>query len=176
MATHTTSLIGRLTGVFAGKQSHRISAINNKSSHKTSKIDVSNRRVLQASPKQDEWLVQLRRFVETHISNSKLNASWLAKQYGMSRRHFQRLVKAAASETPHEFISRIKMELAMNLLESGKVSTIGEASRNVGFVKTAYFSRLFKTHYGISPSDILKKGRRTPSSDYDNNSEKRYSL
>ncbi len=153
MATHTTSLIERLTGVFSGRPKQKLASGGAEAIE-----SVDFKRSLDHSL-HDNWLVGIRDFIEKHIGDERLNATWLAEQRGLSRRHLQRRMKASIGTTPHLYINQLKMERAMYLMKSMQVQTVGKTSRSVGFVKTAHFSKLFKAYHGIAPSDIIKQAR-----------------
>jgi AraC-like DNA-binding protein len=60
------------------------------------------------------------------------------------------------------------MERAASLLAEGRLSVAGIAQR-VGLEDPYYFSRLFKQHFGRSPSDYRQAaGSNSPSADSDN--------
>ena len=49
-----------------------------------------------------------------------------------------------------EFIRRMKLDIAARLLDNGY--NVSEAAYKTGFSDVKYFSKLFKTQFGHSPS------------------------
>ncbi len=91
-----------------------------------------------------------------HIENhycSDITTEELAKIAGYSSRQFQRLFKAVFSTTPNFYIVELRMKKAQQLLKSSN-ATIGEIAWNCGYDDQNYFSRLFKKHTGMTPSDF----------------------
>jgi AraC-like DNA-binding protein len=69
----------------------------------------------------------------------------------MSKYHFIKVFKATMGETPQSYLNRLLMDKAKLLLQSTALS-VAEISQKLGVEDPLYFSRLFKKHYGISPS------------------------
>ena len=69
----------------------------------------------------------------------------------LSKFHFLRLFKTAFNETPHQFITRLKIEKAKTLLQKtrGDIHVVGA---EVGFKDSSSFSRAFKSQVGVYPS------------------------
>ena len=55
-----------------------------------------------------------------------------------------------------EFLRKIRLEKAKQILETGSL-TIGEICYKVGFSSPSYFTKCFKSHFGILPTDIEVK-------------------
>jgi len=83
----------------------------------------------------------------------------LARNNGMSRRTFERRFKSATGETPLVYLQRIRVEVAKQLLESGR-RTCDEVAYRVGYEDSGFFRRLFVKYTGLRPSDYQTKFRR----------------
>lgn len=68
----------------------------------------------------------------------------------LSPHHFLRLFKQVYGETPHQFLTRLRLKCALDLLQSTEIS-VTEICFLVGFESLGSFSTLFKRHYGKSP-------------------------
>lgn len=92
------------------------------------------------------------------IKNPSLHISpqQLANSLHISLRTLQRLTKDELNCTPTVFISAVKLSMASEFLKT-KQGNISQAAYDFGFSDPAYFSRLFKKHYGISPRDFIAK-------------------
>ena len=74
------------------------------------------------------------------------------------------LEKAEAKYTPMQYIVSLRIHNAMNLLETTKYN-ITQIASAVGYDNSLYFSRLFKKHTGMSPSEYKNRlERRTSNS------------
>jgi AraC-like DNA-binding protein len=76
-------------------------------------------------------------------------------------RTLQRLTKEELDCTPGILINMIKLQLAKDFLRY-KQGNISEAAYNNGFSDPAYFSKLFKKQFGISPKDFIDQCDEKP--------------
>ncbi|MGL4518136.1 MAG: helix-turn-helix domain-containing protein [Phocaeicola sp.] len=74
----------------------------------------------------------------------------------ISRTSFYTKMKALTNQSPHDFIRRIKMERAEELLKSRRYS-VGEIADMLGFNDPKYFTDIFKKHAGVTPSTFMKQ-------------------
>jgi len=100
-----------------------------------------------------DFIEKLLSYVNENISNSDLNVEEFASHLSLSRSQLYRKVKALTGETVNEFIRKIRLERAKQILEQGD-SNISETSYAVGFTSPSYFSKCFKAHFGILPKQI----------------------
>jgi AraC family transcriptional regulator, arabinose operon regulatory protein len=74
----------------------------------------------------------------------------LAKQLNWSRSHFDREFSRQVGQPPKQFLLNCKMIEARRLLESSSLR-VGEIAEQLGYRDIYFFSRQFKSHYGLSP-------------------------
>ena len=79
----------------------------------------------------------------------------VAAQANLSPYHFLRVYKQTFQETPHEFLTRLRIERAKTLLARGS-HNVTEACFEVGFSSLGSFSALFKQRVGLSPSEYRR--------------------
>jgi AraC-like DNA-binding protein len=65
-------------------------------------------------------------------------------------RYMSRLFKKYSQTTPHEYITRLKLNKAGRLLLNSN-QTIGQIAQSLGFYDPYHFSRRFKKFFGASP-------------------------
>jgi AraC-like DNA-binding protein len=94
--------------------------------------------------------------VEHHLSNEALSVEDLAKTIGISRIQLYRKVKALLNCSITDYILNRRLKKASYLLINEDYS-ISEIAFKVGISSPTYFSTLFKSKYGISPSEFKKK-------------------
>ncbi|MGD0364418.1 MAG: AraC family transcriptional regulator [Bryobacteraceae bacterium] len=83
-----------------------------------------------------------------------------ARQACLSPFYFNRLFTQAFSETPHEFITRRRIEHAKKLLLAGNHS-VTEICFEVGYESVGSFSTRFHSLTGLSPAAFRGEARRT---------------
>lgn len=81
-----------------------------------------------------------------------LQVESLAKKYGFSTCWFIKLFKEYTGYTPLQYITKIRLGKAKELLQSN-VYNISEIAELCGYDNPLYFSRIFKKHYGKSPRE-----------------------
>lgn len=84
----------------------------------------------------------------------------VAAHANLSPYHFLRVYKRAYGETPHEFLTRLRIERAKTLLARGS-HNVTEACFEVGFSSLGSFSALFAQRVGLSPSEYRRYARST---------------
>lgn len=77
----------------------------------------------------------------------------LAAVANFSRFHFHRIFLAMTGETPFQFLTRIRLEKAANLLLVNDRISISEVAFQCGFSSLALFSRTFRQMFKKSPTD-----------------------
>ena len=100
-----------------------------------------------------EFISGIISYVQENISETDLNVEKLADEFSLSRSQLYRKIKALTGLTANELIRKIRLERAKELIEEGQ-NSISEISYNVGFSSPSYFSKCFKVHFGILPTDI----------------------
>lgn len=79
-----------------------------------------------------------------------LDVDVLARHVHVSPAHFSRRFKAAFGETPHQLVTRRRLEHAQHLLHTGR--SVTDVCFDVGFESLGSFSGLFKARVGVSPT------------------------
>ncbi|MGD1071001.1 MAG: AraC family transcriptional regulator [Bryobacteraceae bacterium] len=69
--------------------------------------------------------------------------------------HFHRGFTQAFKQTPHTYLTGIRMAQARRMIEGG--SRVLDACLDAGFSSPSAFSRLFRAQYGEAPSDVRRK-------------------
>ena len=76
----------------------------------------------------------------------------VADKVGLSLRSFRRRFKDATGEPPMQYLQRIRLETAKQLLATS-ILGVDQIAYRVGFDDASYFSRLFKRKAGVTPSE-----------------------
>jgi len=88
--------------------------------------------------------------MENHIADP-LELQQLAAVVGLGARQLNRLFKQKLGTSTIAFYRKLRLDISENLLLQSQLS-ITEIAIAAGFVSTAHFSSIFKSHYGVSPS------------------------
>jgi AraC-like DNA-binding protein len=95
-----------------------------------------------------------------HAYGRPISLPDVASRANLSPFHFLRVYKRAYGETPHEFLTRLRIERAKTLLARGS-HNVTEACFEVGFSSLGSFSNLFAYRVGLSPSEYRRYARST---------------
>lgn len=95
-----------------------------------------------------------RQYFQEHY-NEDIQIKDYAKSRSMSVSWFLRNFKEFIGQPPAQYLLAIRMNNAVSLLETTDYN-VAEISVIVGYDNPLYFSRLFKKHKGVSPSEYRK--------------------
>ncbi|MEM9026204.1 MAG: helix-turn-helix domain-containing protein [Verrucomicrobiota bacterium] len=121
----------------------------------TLKIDLAK----DASPVDQRFVQHLLDVIAENHNQSGFDAEALANAMKMSLRTLQRRVKTGANTSPAMLIREYRMNRAANLL-TYSANTVTEISFMVGFNDSSHFSRLFKEHFDINPTEYRSIRRK----------------
>lgn len=107
------------------------------------------------SSKEDRFILKLRDIIVDNLNEADLNISFLCAEMALSRVQLYRKVLALTGLSTSDFIRKIRIQKAAQLLESNW-GTISEVAYEVGFNNLSYFTKCFKEFYDQTPSAFLK--------------------
>lgn len=99
-----------------------------------------------------ERLMKVRKTIET-ASNQDISLEQLSSLAGMSLSKFKRLFKQVFGITPYRYYLENRMERAMEILLRENYS-VSETGFVVGYSNLSQFSKAFKNHFGVLPSQV----------------------
>ncbi|MDE3212924.1 MAG: substrate-binding domain-containing protein, partial [Bacteroidota bacterium] len=94
--------------------------------------------------------------VESHINDSSFSIDDLCKKMGVSRVQLYRKVKALLDCNVNDYILNVKIQKSKFLLSQEDL-TVSEVAYKVGFTSPAYFSTVFKSKIGMTPTEYRSK-------------------
>jgi AraC-like DNA-binding protein len=112
---------------------------------------------LDVHPQTYKSLTQARDFMR-HAYGRPVSLPEISSHANLSPYHFLRVHKLAYGETPHEFLTRLRIEKAKTLLARGS-HNVTEACFEVGFSSLGSFSMLFSQRVGLAPSEYRRQVR-----------------
>ncbi|ASA22868.1 response regulator transcription factor [Paenibacillus donghaensis] len=99
-------------------------------------------------------VAEAKRYVMNHMGE-KVGMEEMAKCLGLNPTHFSRLFKLDTGLTFIEFVTRIKMERAQDLLNQTNL-TIVDIAEQLGYDNASYFIKLFRNFSGVTPVEFRK--------------------
>ena len=99
------------------------------------------------------------RYIDGHLAEA-LTLEDLAAQAGFSPFHFHRIFTGLVGETPNDYLNRLRLEKAANMLLKGPQS-ITQIAFNCGFSSSAVFARSFRQRFGC-PANVYRRGAGQP--------------
>ncbi|MCL3850828.1 AraC family transcriptional regulator [Parabacteroides sp. GYB001] len=94
-------------------------------------------------------------YIKEHFTEP-VRLKQLADCCNISPNYFHKLFRESLNTTPANYISLLRMNAALPLLVNNEYN-IKEIAYRLGFYDDAYFSRVFKNHYGITPGEYRKR-------------------
>ena len=105
-------------------------------------------------------IMEIRRYIEQHIARPDLAPEHLCKRFGLSRASLYRLFEPIGGVT--DYIRTRRLRAAFDMLATDHKRTVGEIAYACGFTDISAFSRAFRNHFAMSPSEVREMGARSP--------------
>lgn len=106
----------------------------------------------------DALMKRIMEVINRNLSNPDFSVEHLCDAVGVSRTQLHRKLKNITGLSAGRFIHNIRMQQAATLLKQNG-SNIAEVADMVGFNTRTHFATAFKTHYGMTPSEYIRKHR-----------------
>ena len=101
-----------------------------------------------------DTIIGTRHYINNHFEK-ELNLDLLSHIRFTSKYHLLRLFKRYYGQTPRQYLIDRRLAKSKKLLLSGQ--SVTETCFDVGFESPSYFSTLFKSKFGHTPSEFQKK-------------------
>ena len=112
--------------------------------------------VLQIAEKSDKNGRNIIEVIKEYINtcyNEDINLMYLARKYYLNHIYLSRLFKSHTGENFIDYLTRVRMDKARELLEKGNLK-VKDVAEYVGYNNPYYFAKSFKKHFGYSPSGV----------------------
>ncbi len=116
---------------------------------------IANQVTIQKENAEPPTIKRAKEFIELHKSE-KLSLGNVAKAINMSAFYFCKMFKKATGLNFTEYLSRVRIEKAKNLLLNPNLR-VSEIAYEVGFQSLTHFNRVFRKIAGQSPTSYRKK-------------------
>lgn len=87
----------------------------------------------------------------------KISLDQIAQNLYLSPVYISKLFKEQTGESPINYLIKIRLDKAKEILENESHGSIRSVANQVGYEDVYHFSKLFKKYYGISPLNYSKK-------------------
>ncbi|PTM13384.1 MAG: hypothetical protein DA408_07205 [Bacteroidetes bacterium] len=94
-------------------------------------------------------------YIGQHYARQDFQVADLCQEFSLSRSQLYRKVSALLGESISDYIQNVRLKQAEELLLKGKLS-VSEIAYEVGYSSPDYFSTVFRSRYGVSPSGFRK--------------------
>jgi len=106
--------------------------------------------------REDELVHRTRELVRCNLGADDLDFRDFAESQGISYEQFRKRFRSSMGQAPKQYFLAVKMNRARErLLSPGR--SVKEVAAELGFADALYFSRLFKSKEGVSPSEYREK-------------------
>ena len=103
-----------------------------------------------------ELIKKATEIISNNFENPEFNMNVLAAELGLGRNKLYTRMKEITGLTPNEFTLKMKLDESMRLLKNNPELNISEISDRLGFSTTQYFSKCFKSVFGMAPLTFRK--------------------
>lgn len=101
-------------------------------------------------------LERIVKVVNMHLSDADFGVDELCLEVGVSRSQLHRKMKELTGIGAGEFVRNIRLEQAARMLKETEMN-VSQVAYAVGFSNLGHFSKIFRTHFGIYPSEYSAK-------------------
>ncbi|MBQ7879182.1 MAG: helix-turn-helix transcriptional regulator [Clostridia bacterium] len=101
-----------------------------------------------------------KKFIDAHFAQ-ELDLKFLSGICGITQQHLIKQFKLLTGRSPHQYLNRIRVMAAANLLLS-KTENVKDVSEKVGFQESHSFLYTFKKLLGMTPVEFRKKYESDP--------------
>ena len=108
------------------------------------------------SEHEEKFINKATEIIKQNFDNPDFDMNMLASELGIGRNRMYAKIKEITNLTPNEFTLNLKLQESVDMLKNYLHLNISEISIALGFSSTKYFSRCFKTYYGITPAQWRK--------------------
>ena len=98
--------------------------------------------------------------MEKNFAKSDLSVGELLDGSGYARDYIREEFFEVTKQTPKKYLNGIRMKNAKAMIDLyGEEMSLGEIAEKCGIIDSSVFSRIFRKHFGISPSEYRSSGK-----------------
>lgn len=115
-----------------------------------------DKKELQLTAQDRQFMNRLIDAVHSLMPQGKTDVESVADRMALSRSQLNRKMIAITGQNSQTYIMRLRLSYAKRLLKSDVTMPIGDVAQRCGFEDVAYFSRIFKQQFDMTPSQYRK--------------------
>ena len=112
---------------------------------------INKEHIRTLKPAEEHFIVDIMDFSETIWTKNDFNVNDYSKALNISKIQVYRKLKSLTGKSPSKFLRDFRLNKALNLLHEDR-GNITEIAEQTGFNSLTYFSKCFKSKFGILPS------------------------
>ncbi len=118
--------------------------------YKLKKFEINPKEIAVTSI-DERFLEKTLHLLENRFHDSSFGVPQMQEALGMSKTQLYRKLKALTNESPGELLRNFRLKRAAHLI-SEKADSIAQIAYSVGFNSVPYFTKCFKSMFGVTPS------------------------
>jgi len=107
------------------------------------------------SKEDKDFLVRLVDIIHAQMANDEIDIDHIAAALSLSRKQLRTRVMTLTGKTPVAYILQVRLNYARRMISSENKS-LTEIANRCGFQNLSHFSKAFKQHFNISPTQFRK--------------------
>ncbi|ACT01200.1 response regulator [Paenibacillus sp. JDR-2] len=97
---------------------------------------------------------EVKEHIDLHYSDSELSVENIARYFHLDSSYIRKVFAKELNVSVAEYITYVRLNQAKQLLETTGIK-LQEVSERVGYSDAGYFSKVFKKHCGVLPSEYM---------------------
>jgi AraC-like DNA-binding protein len=111
---------------------------------------------MRISPIDRKFMTKMKSVMERFVADTTFSVDVFCSEMSMSRMNCYRKMHALTGLTPAQYINDYRLRLADRLLREGELN-VSEVAERTGFTTASYFSKCYKTKFGVAPKEVRIK-------------------
>lgn len=95
-------------------------------------------------------------YIDEHLAEN-ITVQTVCRKFALSQAVLSKIFHKYAECSFSNYLTRVRMERAQKILRENPGILIRDVAERVGYADQFYFSRVFRSYWGISPSEYLEK-------------------
>jgi two-component system response regulator YesN len=91
-------------------------------------------------------------YIEAHFPEPDLGVETIAQHLYINSSYLRSVFKKEVGMTVIDYLLLVRMNKAKELIRAGQIK-LADIAEMIGYSDAGYFSKSFKKHYGLSPSE-----------------------
>jgi len=100
-------------------------------------------------------IMQIQEYIHVHLAED-VSLQRLAEHVNLHPVYLSKVYKLVTGEGLKDYLAKVRMERALHLLKNNELK-VYEIANQIGYLNTAYFIKVFKKTYGVTPQEYRDK-------------------